>query len=99
MEVNGMTPKDLANFYVETAFNSRSKLKLSKYGIYGIDFPTRENLDKDIDEFNESEEEITDSQDLLSDDFEVDQNNNKKDNDDDSEDKSEEDDPDDLCPF
>ena len=54
MEVNGMTPKDLANFYVETAFNSRSKLKLSKYGIYGIDFPTKENLDKDIDEFNGS---------------------------------------------
>ena len=38
MEVNGMTPKDLANFYVETAFNSRSKLKLSKYGIYGMIF-------------------------------------------------------------
>ena len=78
MEVNGMTPKDLANFYVETAFNSRSKLKLSKYGIYGIDFPTKENLDKDIDEFNESEEleeEKTDSQDFLSDDFDVDQNN------------------------
>lgn len=105
MEVNGMTPKDLANFYVERAFNSRSKLKLSKYGIYGIDFPTKENLDKDIDEFNESEEleeEKTDSQDFLSDDFDVDQNNNKKDNnenDDDSEDKPEEDDPDDLCPF
>ena len=99
MEVNGMTPKDLANFYVETAFNSRSKLKLSKYGIYGIDFP-KENLDKDIDEFNESEElegETTDSQDLLSDDFDVDQNNNN--NDDDSEDKPEEDDPDDFCPF
>ena len=70
MEVNGMTPKDLANFYVETAFNSRSKLKLSKYGIYGIDFPTKENLNRDIDEFNESEEledEKTDSQDFLSD--------------------------------
>ena len=100
MEVNGMTPKDLANFYVETAFNSRSKLKLSKYGIYGIDFPKEKNLDKDIDEFNESEEleeETTDSQDLLSDDFDVDQNNNN--NDDDSEDKPEEVDPDDFCPF
>ena len=105
MEVNGMTPKDLANFYVETAFNSRSKLKLSKYGIYGIDFPNRENLNQDIDEFNELEEleeETTDSQNLLSDNFNVDQNNDTKDNnenDDDSEDKSEEDDPDDLCPF
>ena len=54
MEFNGMTPKDLANFYVETAYDSRSNLKLSKYGIYGIDFPTKENLDKDIDEFNGS---------------------------------------------
>ena len=72
MEVNGMTPKDLANFYVETAFNSRSKLKLSKYGIYGIDFPNRENLNQDIDEFNELEEleeETTDSQNLLSDNY------------------------------
>ena len=92
--------QDLANFYVRTAFNSRSKLKLSKYGIYGIDFPKEKNLDKDIDEFNESEEleeETTDSQDLLSDDFDVDQNTNN--NDDDSEDKPEEDDPDDFCPF
>ena len=100
MEVNGMTPKDLANFYVETAFNSRSKLKLSKYGIYGIDFPPKENLNKDIEEFNELkelEEEKKDSQNFLSDDFDVDQDNN--DNDHDSEDKTEEDDPDDLCPF
>ena len=104
MEVNGMTPKDLANFYVETAFNSRCKLKLSKYGIYGINFPTKEDLNREIDEFNESEEleeEKTDSQDFLSDDFDVDQNNKKdnNENDDDSEDNPEEDDPDDLCPF
>ena len=35
-EVNSMSPQELANFYVETAFNSRSKLKLSRYGIFGI---------------------------------------------------------------
>ena len=93
-----MTPKDLANFFVETAFNNRSKLKLSKYGIYGIDFPNKDNLDKNIDEFNELEEEKTNSQDFLSKDFDDDQNNNKKDKNqyDDLEDKSEVNDPYDL---
>ncbi len=104
MEVNGMTPRDLANFYVETAFNARSKLKLSKYGIYGIDFSKEENLNQEIDEvleFDGFEEEFKDSQDCTSDELIDDEEFNEGENfeEDDSDEKPDEDDPDNLCPF
>tara|TARA_B100000579_G_C22498477_1_gene695795 strand:- start:429 stop:674 length:246 start_codon:yes stop_codon:yes gene_type:complete len=61
-EVNSMSPQELANFYVETAFNSRSKLKLSRYGIFGISASDpnqsteeEENCDGDCEEEEDDE--------------------------------------------
>ena len=89
----------LLNFDVETAFNSRSKLKLSKYGIYGIDTPKEESLNQQIEELEELEELIDDSEESKNNVFDNDQDNEDKDNNSSGDDKSEEDDPDNLCHF
>ena len=51
-----MNLKDLGNYYLDTAFNSRSKLKLSNYGIYVIDSSKEESLNQQIEELKVIEE-------------------------------------------